>query len=53
MKWMEWGGVQRTQFRGGEKKKKKEASHDAAVNEAFLDVGVQRDECREDKKVPK
>lgn len=39
MKWMEWGGVQRTQFRG-EEKKKKNPSDDVkcTVNEAFLDV---------------
>lgn len=38
MKWMEWGGVQRTQFRGEEEKKKPSDDVKCAVNEAFLDV---------------
>lgn len=37
MKWMEWGGVQRTQFRGEEKKNPSDDVK-CAVNVAFLDV---------------
>lgn len=39
MKWMEWGGVQRTQFKErGEGQQMTDDAVKYAVNEAFLDV---------------